>query len=397
MNAEELYNYAMSLFEKQETNEGLRALEKAAEAGHAEAQFQLASLIRDKRISRSDNEMTKWYTMAAGQGHLYALNNLAICYQQGIGVECDSQKAFYLLCKAFSLGDTMAGFNIGQAYWFGLGVGRDPEKGLEYVEKAAMSGCPNAQYMLGQLYEGGFRDDKISIAVNEDEAIMWYKKAASQRDRLSIEALNRLGISIPEDNPIIAVLPSSEVVVRADVVYPDRYNQSGPKYIIVDDAVPVLKQRVLVNSSKKAQDVLYELAGNYMNKKAFNTLYEMGKMADATDDNTRRGYAEFMFQAWKSFDIDKLKTMAFWSYPSFEYCEYDCSNQLIYKTTDEGEFVNHLIEEMYDARKRGLKILMRLNEVQGNYTTDIKVGETVSTFYFLFKDNAFYGIKRYFH
>lgn len=60
MNAEEQYNYAMLLFEKQKANKGLRAFEKSAEAGHAEAQFQLASLIRDKRISRSDHEMIKF-------------------------------------------------------------------------------------------------------------------------------------------------------------------------------------------------------------------------------------------------------------------------------------------------------------------------------------------------
>ena len=391
-----MYNYAMSLFEKQETDEGLRTLEKAAEAGNAEAQFQLASLIRDKRISRSDNEMIKWYTMAANQNHVYAINNLALCYQQGIGVECDLQKAFYLLCKAFSLGDSMAGFNIGQAYWFGLGVAQDTEKGLDYVKNAAMAGCPNAQYMLGQLYEVGFQDNKINIAVNEDEAILWYGKAASQKDELSLEALERLGASIPDDNPIIAVLPSSKVVVRSDLIYPDKYTKSDRKYIIADDAVPVLKQRVLVNSSKKAQEVLYELAGNYMNKKAFNALYELGKMADATDDNTRRGYAEFMFHAWKSFDIEKLKTMAFWSYPSFEYSEYDCSNQLVYKTTSEGEFVNHLIEEMYGARKNRIPIKMRLHETDGKYMTDVMVGTKVSTFTFLFGEKTFIGIQRYY-
>lgn len=396
MNPKELYEQANLLLKQLKTEDGIIMLERAAEAGHPEAQFQLASLIRDKRIFRPDNEMIKWYTKAADQNHVCAINNLAICYQQGIGVERDFQKAFYLLCKAFSLGDSMAGFNIGQAYWFGLGVAQDTEKGLDYVKNAAMAGCPNAQYMLGQLYEEGFQDNKINIVVNKDEAILWYRKAASQKDKLSVEALERLGASIPDDNPIIAVLPSSKVVVRADLVYPDKFTQSDRRYIIADDAVPVLKQRVLVNSSKKAQEVLYELAGNYLNKKAFNALCELGKMADATDDNTRRGYAEFMFQAWKSFDIEKLKIIAFWSYPSFEYCEYDSNKVLRYKTINEEEFVNHLMDEIYAARENKIPIKMRLRESNGNYMTDVMVGNDVSTFKFLFGEKTFVGIQRYF-
>jgi len=394
MGPEELYNLAMSLLEKQKTEEGLAALEKAAEAGHAEAQFQLGTLIREKKISRPVDDMIKWYTTAADQNHVYAINNLAICYQQGIGVECNFQKAFYLLSKAFALGDLMAGFNMGQAYWFGLGVAQDSKKGFDYVEKAAMSGCPNAQYMLGQLFEEGFQDNKINIPTDNDKAIQWYLKAASQRDTLAIEALERLNIPIPKDNPVITVLPSSEVVVRADVVSPEKYTSEDYKYIIADDAVPVLKQRVLVASSKTAQDVLYELAGNYMNKKALNALYELGKMADVTDD-TRRGYAEFMLQAWKSFDIDKLKTIAFWSYPSFEYSEFDSNRTLKYQTTNEAEFVNHLLDEMSAARENRIPIKMRLRESEGDYMTDVMVGNDVSTFKFLFGEKTFIGIQRF--
>ena len=61
--------------------------------------------------------------MATEKGHSQAMNNLAICYQNGDGVAKNLKKATELYKKSFQFGCVNAGFN--QAYCF--------QKGLHYT------------------------------------------------------------------------------------------------------------------------------------------------------------------------------------------------------------------------------------------------------------------------
>lgn len=396
MNSKDLYDLAISLFEEGHNEEAILTLEKCANEGYAEAQFQLANLIRENKISRPLNEMVMWLTKAAEQNHLYSINNLAICYQQGLGVNQNLEKAFELLNKAYFLGDSMAGFNIGQAYWFGLGVEKYPRKGYEFVLEAAQNNCPYAQYMLGQIYKNGINDQRLIIGANVNEAIRWYEKAANNGDEAATKALERLEANYDGEESIIRVLPTKEVVIRADVVMPDKYDETDPKYMPADAAVGILLSQVQNDNNPQALDLLVELSYHYMNKLAFNALNSLGKIADMTDENTRQGFAQFMFDAWKSFDRKKLETLAFWSYPSFKYKEFDSNNVLILDVSDEKAFVDHLMHEMISARENGIKIMMRIRKEGEDYVTDIMVGDVVSSFSFLFGENTFTGVIRHF-
>lgn len=397
MNLEDLYSLAMSLFEEGHSDEAILTLEKCANDGFAEAQFQLANLISENKVSRSLTDMVMLFSKAAEQNHLYSINNLAICYQQGYGTDQDLEKAFELLNKAYLLGDAMAGFNVGQAYWFGLGVAKDMNKGLEYVLNAAHNNCPNAQFMLGQIYENGIIDKGLIIDADINKAIYWYKKAADLGDESASDALERLIMNDSEEKyPLISFLQTGEVLVRADVVSPDNYDETDPKYMPADAAVAILFSQVQNDNNPQALDLLVELSYNYMNKLAFNALNSLGKIADMTDDNTRQGFAQFMFDAWKSFDRKKLETLAFWSYPSFEYVEYDSNNHLRLRITDEKQFVDHLMNEMKTVKSNGQTIRMRLSQSGNEYMTDVMVGNTISTFKFIFGDKTFLGIERHF-
>lgn len=388
MSPKELYQQANLLFEKRKTEDGIRMLERAAEEGYADAQFQMASIIREHGI-RPIEHMIKWLNRAANQNHIYAINNLAICYQQGIGVTRDIRKGFILLNKAVALGDAMAEFNVGQAYFFGLGVPQDIEKGEKLVLRAAYNGCANAQHMMGELNE----------KKNVEEAILWYKRAAFQNNELSISALESLGSNghnINAPDPIIINTERSGLLVRADILDPQKYSSTNANYANADVVVGLLYERVKQNNDKIALDVLSELCGNYMNKNAFNALVKLGKMASMIDESSRRGCAEYLCQAWKSFDREKLEILVFWSFPSFEYKEFDTNKKLIYSTSIEKEFVDHLMLEMISARENGSKIMMRIREENGNYLTDVMVGNVVSTFSFQFGEKAFIGVVRHF-
>ena len=186
-----------------------------------------------------------------------------------------------------------------------------------------------------------------------------------------------------------------EAYVRADIVDPEKYSKSDAPYFPADSAVNLLAKRVEAEPECEALDVLAELAGNYFNKLAFNQLYAMGKMADQTDDTARQGWASYMIEAWKKRDAEKLKIIAFWSYPTFTYSEYDPTNQLIKKIEDEEEFVDALISEMDDANKNNQQIRMRMRKQNADYLVDVMIGTRISTFQFLYSETSFLGINRY--
>ena len=66
---------------------GLRYLEQSANSGLAEAQYLLASLILDKKISGANEEALSWFEAAASQGFEEAYAPLGTMYRMGIGTQ----------------------------------------------------------------------------------------------------------------------------------------------------------------------------------------------------------------------------------------------------------------------------------------------------------------------
>ena len=191
----------------------------------------------------------------------------------------------------------------------------------------------------------------------------------------------------------IYVNENNEAFVRADLVFPNKYTSDTGEYISADAAAGALYVDAKLGS-EPALNLLYELCGNYMNKYAFNALNELGKMSDITDENTRTGFAQFLFDAYKFTDREKLEMIAFWSYPSFSYTEVDSTNTILYKTNSEADFVDRLIDEMVYAHSKKISIKMRMNENNGDYYVDVMIGNLISSFYFIFGDKTFLGIRR---
>ncbi len=186
------------------------------------------------------------------------------------------------------------------------------------------------------------------------------------------------------------------LLVQACAVFPGKYEDEKGAYIQADNAVPILKIDVQHFKRQEALDILMELAGNYMCKPAFNALNRLGKMADVTDENTRSGFADYLFQAWKKTDAEKLEMIAFWSFPSFSYVEYDRSGKVLIKIANEKKFVNHLMREMVSAHNCQKRIQMRKRLENDQFLVDVMVDGVISTFSFVFGDKHFHGIERRF-
>jgi len=66
------------------------------------------------------------------------------------------------------------------------------DKRFQTLDEAAKQGQPMFQFLLAEYYEQGKGVDK-----NEAEAVTWYTKAAEQGFKPAIEALERLGATVP--------------------------------------------------------------------------------------------------------------------------------------------------------------------------------------------------------
>lgn len=84
-----------------DASEALRWFRKAAEQGYAEAQYELGSnYFHGVRVKQDYAEAAKWYHKAAEQGNRLAQGRLAILYEEGWGVKKDKIKAKYWRHKA---------------------------------------------------------------------------------------------------------------------------------------------------------------------------------------------------------------------------------------------------------------------------------------------------------
>ena len=104
----------------------LKWYRKAAQQGHARAQFNLGAYHdRGEGAPRDYAQALKWYRKAADQGDAAAQCNLGVCYGLGHGVPRDHAEAVKWYRKAAEQGDAKAQFNLGLAYAQGEGVAKD--------------------------------------------------------------------------------------------------------------------------------------------------------------------------------------------------------------------------------------------------------------------------------
>ena len=89
---------------------------------------------------KKERETANKYRQQALEGDLMAMNNMGVCYAQGIGVVEDHVMAFQWYMKAAELGDIYACYNVAECYYQGDGVEQDFERALHWYLIAAGKG-----------------------------------------------------------------------------------------------------------------------------------------------------------------------------------------------------------------------------------------------------------------
>lgn len=115
------------------------------------------------------------------------MNDLGTIYQEGIGVPVDGYKAEFWFSEAVSHGDTLyAASNLGDLYR--KGCGNLPASLPKAFEAYSKSTDYYAMYRIGQAYEEGWTGK-----TDMDEAVRWYRKAASFGHHLAVKRIERGG------------------------------------------------------------------------------------------------------------------------------------------------------------------------------------------------------------
>lgn len=131
-------------------------LEESAEAGSADAQFELGVWhIKNDLPSIKYEEALNWFAQAANQEHAKAQFYLGAMYEHGQGVEMDHAKAIKWFTSSAENGYPIAQNHLGWMLANGKGIAQNHEKAVYWFRKAAEKKYSVAQANLSTMYRDG--------------------------------------------------------------------------------------------------------------------------------------------------------------------------------------------------------------------------------------------------
>ena len=126
------------------------ALLSAAIAGPVlAADFQTG--LRAYKARDYETALEEWLPLAEN-GDLNAMYNIALIYDEGLGVPVDKKKADKWYFEPASRGDIAAQYNLATIYDYGQGVKEDDEEAVRWYRAAADQADEQAQFNLGFMY-----------------------------------------------------------------------------------------------------------------------------------------------------------------------------------------------------------------------------------------------------
>jgi len=127
---------------------------------------------------------------------------LALCYENGLAVKQDLEKAKNLYEHASESGDSEAMYRLAHAYLQDAAprpilmykklpnIEKDIKRGLELLEVAALSGSREAMEDLALLYDEYY--EKIGVEQDIKKSIRYYQSAANMGSALSAQKLQMI-------------------------------------------------------------------------------------------------------------------------------------------------------------------------------------------------------------
>jgi TPR repeat protein len=164
----------LAAFKNKDYPKAYREWKAAADAGEAEAQFDLGVLYAQGMGVRRDlSEAASWYRKAAEQGNAEAAFAMGQMYSRGWGVPRDEADALRWFQMANSVESD--GPPTDWAVIEGHGIPQDPQQAAFWYRQAADKGHAEAQFNLARLYATG-----KGVKRDEEQAARWVSASATQ-------------------------------------------------------------------------------------------------------------------------------------------------------------------------------------------------------------------------
>ena len=157
--------------------EELQTLENKAASGDPEAQTMLALAYHDPvLLKNNDSEALRLLHQAADHGFMAAEELLGIFLERGLGVGQPSPlEAIDWYEKAVEQGSLEAATNVALMYEDGIGIPKDSAQALRWFGRTAEGGAPKARYSLALIYERC-----NGLLQNPKEYVRWLTSPAEQ-------------------------------------------------------------------------------------------------------------------------------------------------------------------------------------------------------------------------
>lgn len=189
--------------DQNEKNKRLQNVIKAAEAGDAEAQYNLGQAYEHGEYDKVDLvEAMRWYKKSARQGYVHAQFKLSIFYEDGKTCEVDFFAAYEWAEKAAFQGLVHAQKSVSAFLSLGKGVERDLQKSAywerEFLMREAKEGSMAALFHLGNFWIQG----RPGYPKNSAKAIAFYIKSAQggyKDSMLKLASIYEKGIETQKD------------------------------------------------------------------------------------------------------------------------------------------------------------------------------------------------------
>lgn len=149
-----------------------------AAASAVEAQALLGQILLDGQGIEQDRALAlRWFTIAAGKGHLMAINMLGRCHEHGWGCAPDLTQAarYYRQCAERGLDWGL--YNLGNLLATGRGVEQNEAAAVACYQRAAALGHAKSMNLYGRYLEEG-----RGIPQDIPAAHAWYKRSAEAGD-----------------------------------------------------------------------------------------------------------------------------------------------------------------------------------------------------------------------
>ena len=148
--------YERGLGVDQDLRRAVEWYRKAAQSGHAAAQFNLGRLYAlGQGVVRDLTQAARWWLRAADQGNPHALHNLGLMFYAGEGVRQDFDDAAVWLRRAAAHNFPDSEYLLGEMIRLGRVKARENEDPIDLLLRAAQHGSEKAQVLLRALDKAG--------------------------------------------------------------------------------------------------------------------------------------------------------------------------------------------------------------------------------------------------